>query len=130
MMELVRVLALTALASALLLPVANREKELAQVSAGLLYLSVFLYAMAQLGGLLGTVRTWLDSAGASVPHADVLLRAAGISLLSAAAAALCEENGQRAAAHALELLGVVEVILAAQPILSDLFGFAEKMLLN
>ena len=97
MTELVRVLALTALASALLLPVAKREKELAQVSAGLLYLSVFLYAMAQLGGLLGTVRTWLDSAGASVPHADVLLRAAGISLLSAAAAALCEENGQRAA---------------------------------
>ena len=37
----------------LLLPVAKREKELAQVSAGLLYLSVFLYAMAQLGGLLG-----------------------------------------------------------------------------
>ena len=109
MTELVRVLALTALASALLLPVAKREKELAQVSAGLLYLSVFLYAMAQLGGLLGTVRTWLDSAGASVPHADVLLRAA---------------------ARALELLGVVEVILAAQPILSDLFGFAEKMLLN
>ena len=36
----------------------------------------------------------------------------------------------RAAARALELLGVVEVILAAQPILSDLFGFAEKMLLN
>ena len=66
MTELVRVLALTALASALLLPVAKREKELAQVSAGLLYLSVFLYAMAQLGGLLGTVRTWLDSAGASV----------------------------------------------------------------
>ena len=130
MTELVRVLALTALASALLLPVAKRENELAQVSAGLLYLSVFLYAMAQLGGLLGTVRTWLDSAGASVPHADVLLRAAGISLLSAAAAALCEENGQRAAARALELLGVVEVILAAQPILSDLFGFAEKMLLN
>ncbi len=130
MTELVRVLALTALASALLLPVAKREKELAQVSAGLLYLSVFLYAMAQLGGLLGTVRTWLDSAGASVPHADVLLRAAGISLLSAAAATLCEENGQRAAARALELLGVVEVILAAQPILSDLFGFAEKMLLN
>ena len=130
MMELVRVLALTALASALLLPVAKREKELAQESAGLLYLSVFLYAMAQLGGLLGTVRTWLDSVGASVPHADVLLRAAGISLLSAAAAALCEENGQRAAARALELLGVVEVILAAQPILSDLFGFVEKMLLN
>ena len=130
MTELVRVLALTALASALLLPVAKREKVLAQVSAGLLYLSVCLYAMAQLGGLLGTVRTWLDSAGASVPHADVLLRAAGISLLSAAAAALCEENGQRAAARALELLGVVEVILAAQPILSDLFGFAEKMLLN
>ena len=127
MTELVRVLALTALASALLLPVAKREKELAQVSAGLLYLSVFLYAMAQLGGLLGTVRTWLDSAGASVPHADVLLRAAGISLLSAA---VCEENGQRSAARALELLGVVEVILAAQPILSDLFGFAEKMLLN
>ena len=37
---------------------------------------------------------------------------------------------RRAAARALELLGVVEVILAAQPILSDLFGFAEKMLLN
>ena len=53
-----------------------------------------------------------------------------VALLAAAAAALCEENGQRAAAHALELLGVVEVILAAQPILADLFGFAEKMLLN
>ena len=122
--------------SGLVLDRADRKDQSMLVSVAgivavlLLYLSVFLYAMAQLGGLLGTVRTWLDSAGASVPHADVLLRAAGISLLSAAAAALCEENGQRAAARALELLGVVEVILAAQPILSDLFGFAEKMLLN
>ena len=122
--------AMAALASALLLLISKREKELAQVISGLLYLSVFLYAMTRLGELLDAVRGWFSGVGNAIPHVDILLHTAGISLLAAAAAALCEENGQRAAAHALELLGVVEVILAAQPILADLFGIAEKMLLN
>lgn len=130
MTELARVFALTALASALLLPVAKREKELAQVISGLLYLSVFLYATSRLGGILDMMQAILDGIGDGIPHADVLLRTAGISLSAAAASALCEENGQRAAAHALELLGVIEVILAAQPILTDIFGLAEKMLLK
>lgn len=130
MTALIRGFGFAALASALLLLISKREKELAQVVSGLLYLSVFLYAMTRLGSLLDIVRSRFSGAAGAIPHADILLHAAGISLLAAAAAALCEENGQRAAAHALELLGVVEVILAAQPILADLFGFAEKMLLN
>ena len=83
------------------------------------------------GHIRGTLRDMkVYGIGDGIPHADVLLRTAGISLSAAAASALCEENGQRAAAHALELLGVIEVILAAQPILTDIFGLAEKMLLK
>lgn len=126
----IRGFAFAALASALLLLISKREKELAQVISGLLYLSVFLYAVTRLGELLGVMRGWFSGVEDAIPHMDILLHAAGISLLAAAASALCEENGQRAAAHALELLGVVEVILAAQPILGDLFDFAGKMLLN
>ena len=125
-----RVFAFAVLASALILLVSKREKELAQVISGLFYLSVFLYVISRLGSLLDAVRTLFGSIGFSVPHADILLRAAGISLLCAAAAALCEENGQRAAARALELLGVIEVILAAQPIFAEILGIAGKMLLN
>lgn len=129
MTDTVRVFAMAALASALLLPIAKREKELSQVAAGLLYLSVFLYVLARLGGLLDKTRELLCGIG-GMPHTDVLLRATGISLLSAAASALCEENGQRAAARALELLGALEVLLAAEPVFADVFGLAEKMLLK
>lgn len=129
MTELARILGLAALVPALLLPIAKREKELAQAISGLLYLTVFIYAMTRLGSLAAATRTLL-AWGGSIPHAEILLQAVGISLLTAAASALCAAHGQQGTAHAIELLGVIEVMLSAQPILTDIFDIAEKILLK
>lgn len=129
MTEFARILGLVALVPALLLPIAKREKELAQAISGLLYLTVFLYAMVRLDSLAAAIRA-LFAWGGKIPHADILLRMVGISLLTAAASSLCAEHGQQGTAHAVELLGVIEVMLSAQPILTDVFDIAKKMLLK
>lgn len=129
MTDFTSVCALAAIASALLLPIAKREKELASVISALLYLSVFAYAALRLGELIGVLQSSLGIAEGT-SHIDVLLKIAGVSLLTSAAATLCEENGQRAAARAVELLGAVETVLCAKPILDDLFSLAERTFLR
>ena len=129
MNDFTSVCAFAATASALLLLIAKREKELASVISALLYLSVFAYAALRLGELIGVFRSSIGIAEGTA-HIDVLFKAAGVALLTSAAATLCEENGQRAAARAVELLGAVETVLCAKPILEELFLLAEKTFLR
>ena len=129
MTDFTSVCAFAATVSALLLLIAKREKELASVISALLYLSVFAYAALRLGELIGVLQTTLGITEGTA-HIDVLLKAAGVALLTSAASTLCEENGQRAAARAVELLGAVEAVFVAKPILNDLLALAEKTFLR
>lgn len=120
---------LVATASALILLIAGREKELASVISSLLFLLAFLHATLRLGMLIDSFLSSINIVGGAV-HIDVLLKSVGVALLTTAASTLCEESGQRAAARAVDLLGAIETVFCAMPIINDFLALAEKTFLS
>ena len=61
-------------------------------------------------------------------YATVLFKALGVAVLTETCASLCRECGENAAATGMELVGKVELLLLALPLIGEILSVAESLL--
>lgn len=102
-------------------------KELhAALRCGIL-LCLFGAAAAGASLLLSSLSDLLSPLGLPASF-SILRRAAGIAFGTALASGVCRELGEGGIADGLELFGKIQLLLAAVPLLSDLFSLVGSLL--
>lgn len=77
--------------------------------------------------LINYLRTLMGMSGAA-PYTAILLKALGIAVLTEICASLCRECGENAAANGVELVGKIELLLLALPLIQEVLTVAQELL--
>lgn len=77
--------------------------------------------------LITYVKGLLGEAELSSPHAEILLKALGIAVLTSVCANVCRECGETSAAGGVELTGKLEILLLSLPLINEILGVAREL---
>lgn len=126
-MEILRYCALALLCALIVLIVRQWRSDLTvliRLGCVLLFGSAAITAAAP---LINYIRTLMGISGAS-PYAAIILKALGIAILTQISASLCRECGETAAASGVELVGRIELLLLALPLIGEILTAAQELL--
>lgn len=84
-------------------------------------------ALTAAAPLINYLRTLMGMSGIST-YTAILLRALGIATLTHICAALCRECGEGAVANGVELVGKLELLLLALPLVQEILAVAQELL--
>jgi len=70
----------------------------------------------------------LIKSDALAAHATLLLKALGIAVLTQCCSTLCRECGESAVGNGVELIGKIEILLLALPMITDILEVARTLL--
>ena len=126
-MDILRYCSAALLISLLLLVVRQWKADtvlLVRLAATLLFGYAALSAAAPLVNYLRT----LMGMGAASAYTAILFKALGIATLTHLSASLCRECGESAAANGVELVGKIELLLLALPLIQEILTVAQELL--
>ena len=84
--------------------------------------------ISSLSPLIGYLKDLLRQTGINATHAEILIKALGISLLTQCCADICKESGESGAANNLELTGKIEILLLCLPLIHEILEVAQSLL--
>lgn len=96
-----------------------------KLSSSVFFLGVILYAARP---LLGTLVSMTEGS-AIAEHADVLLTAIGIAILTQTVSEICRDCKEGAIASYVELAGRIEILLLCLPLLAEILDVVEELLI-
>lgn len=114
-MQVFQLIAFALLASSLVLLVRAYRPEMAlQISivSGILLL---VYAVAQLSGILDTLKAFAEKYSVNLNYISVLIKIIGIAYIAQFACEICKDAGETALASKVELGGRIMIMAAALP---------------
>lgn len=121
MIEYIKICIPTAILSAVLMMVASKEKELANVISSFIFTAIVIFAVTRTKVVIDTFNVFWGHASYSI-YFDGILSVIGIAVLGAVTASLCENFGQRSIAQGIEALTVIEVLYMTLPWILELFS--------
>lgn len=89
---------------------------------------VLILLLGQVAPLLTAIKRLVDAGGLPEEHLAVVLKAAGICLLTQLAADTCRDAGESALAGKAELVGRVLLLLLAVPLFEDILALVTGLL--
>lgn len=125
-MEFVKICGFAVSCGALVLIIANREKELTAAISSVIYIIVMLYAVTRIDELISSIKV-IVTASSEIPYINYIISIIGIAIIGAVASALCENTGQKTVAHAIDVITVTEIFIIVLPIFKDILEKAVKI---
>ena len=84
-------------------------------------------AIASAAPLINYLRALMGMNGTSA-YTEILFKALGIATLAQICASICRECGESAAANGVELIGRIELLLLALPLIQEILTVAQELL--
>ena len=94
------------------------------LAASLLLCALTLPGVSETASFIRELDALVDSDGANAGLTGVILRALGVTWLTAAAAELCRSSGETSLASWIEMAGRVELVVLSIPLLRRLMAVA------
>ena len=79
--------------------------------------------------LISYLHKLIEATGMQQAHAEILFKGLGIAILTQCCADICRESGESGIASNVELVGKLEILLLALPLLDELLSLARELLL-
>ena len=128
MTQLMRVAAAAVAGSALGLVVKKNNPESSLLISVALSIFALFLSFEVLYAVLEFLRQIAAAAGISTETLGVILKTAGISIVTKLAADMCKEAGQQGAASGVEFMGAVTAIYVALPLFRTVFDIINSLL--
>lgn len=119
MTEYVFISVIVVVCSLAVLIILKSDKELSIVVSAALYIIAMLYAVTEIGDVIGNLKEFVSKY--DIPDLAVLLRVCGIAFVSTITSYVCEEAGQKGLATVVDVLAVVEIFKRVMPVFTEMF---------
>lgn len=97
---------------------------LVRIAISILFAFLILSAIAP---LIRYLQALLENTLAS-EYASLLFKALGLAILTQICAEICKESGEGGIASAIELVGKIEILVLALPLINDILALAKNLI--
>ena len=122
-----RLFSFASIALVIMLIVRQWKSDLLPILRMSITLSFSLLILAMIAPLVTYLKRLTDNAAAS-EFSEILLKALGIAILTQCCSDICKECGENGIAGGIELVGKIEILLLALPLIDHILELAGKLL--
>ncbi|MDO4572179.1 MAG: SpoIIIAC/SpoIIIAD family protein [Clostridia bacterium] len=127
-MKILQILAISVVGVSFALLIRPYRPELAMITAIVTGLIALAYVMADMSGIIETLRALSASYGIDSEILGVLMKIVGVAFLAQIGAKICADAGESAIAAKVEICGRVLILGAAMPSLAATLQTASELL--
>lgn len=127
-MKILNIVALAIIGVSFAMVIRPYRPELAMITAVVTSLIIILYIIADLSGIVTSLRELAERYSVNTEIIGVLIKVVGIAYLAQIGSKICADAGESAIAAKVEICGRILILAAAMPTLVATLGAASSLL--
>ena len=127
-MKILNIVALAIIGVSFAMVIRPYRPELAMITAVVTSLIIILYIIADLSGIVTSLRELAERYSVNTEIIGVLIKIVGIAYLAQIGSKICADAGESAIAAKVEICGRILILAAAMPTLVATLGAASSLL--